>query len=252
MAMASMPADYDYPVPIPGPSFGDSQCGMAMAGGIAAALYHRERTGRGCVVDVSLLSAGLWAAQGTNVGACLSGEEALPRYDRRRPTNPLATTYRTADGRFVALGLLEADRHWPAFCESIGQGELRTDPRFSTAEARRENIEACVAILEGVFSERRLDEWIKLLEQIELPFGVVRTPKEAQHDPQARINGFIQDLPLDAGLTLPVTIAPTQFDCEAPQPKRAPSHAAHTDELLQSLGYSWDDIVGLKVSGAIA
>ena len=55
MAVASMPVDYDYPITIPGPSFGDSQCGTALAGGIAAALYHRERTQRGCVVDVSLL-----------------------------------------------------------------------------------------------------------------------------------------------------------------------------------------------------
>ena len=107
MAVASMPADYHYPIPIPGPSFGDSQCGMAMAGGIAAALYHRERTGRGSIVDVSLLSAGLWAAQGTNVGAWLTDHDSLPPRNRRRPPNPLATTYRTADDRFLSLGLLE-------------------------------------------------------------------------------------------------------------------------------------------------
>ena len=57
MAVATMPADYKYPITIPGPAFGDSQCGTALAGGIAAALYQRERTQRGCVVDVSLLGA---------------------------------------------------------------------------------------------------------------------------------------------------------------------------------------------------
>ncbi len=251
MAIASMPVDYDYPITIPGPSFGDSQCGTAMAGGIAAALYHRERTGRGCVVDVSLLSAGLWAAQGTNVGACLTDGETLPRHNRRRPTNPLATTYRTGDGRFISLGLLEADRHWPGFCDAIGHGELVADPRFDTAEARRENIEQCVEILEGVFAERPLDEWTKIMEQAELPFGVVRTPREAQNDPQAKINGFVQSLQLDAGVTLPVTVAPALFDGEAPVPTPAPAHAAHTDEVLQALGYSWDEIVELKVNGAV-
>jgi crotonobetainyl-CoA:carnitine CoA-transferase CaiB-like acyl-CoA transferase len=251
MAVASMPVDYDYPITIPGPSFGDSQCGTAMAGGIAAALYHRERTGRGCVVDVSLLSAGLWAAQGTNVGACLTDEDALPRYDRRRPPNPLATTYRTADGRFISLGLLEADRHWPGFCETIGHAELLADPRFSSAEARRENIEDCVKVVEGIFGERPLAEWIKILKEAELPFGVVRTPKEAQFDPQARINGFVQEIQLDAGVTLPVTVAPALFDEEAPVPTPAPAHAVHTDEVLQELGYSSDEIVALKVDGAI-
>jgi crotonobetainyl-CoA:carnitine CoA-transferase CaiB-like acyl-CoA transferase len=251
MAIASMPVDYDYPVPIPGPSFGDSQCGTAMAGGIAAALYHRERTGRGSVVDVSLLSSGLWAAQGTNVGACLTDDDALPRHNRRRPPNPLATTYRTGDGRFVALGLLEADRHWPGFCEAIGHAELLTDPRFDTAEARRKNIELCVETLEGVFAKRPLAEWTKVLEQAGLPFGVVRTPREAQADPQARINGFVRDLPLDAGVILPVTVAPALFDGEAPVPTPAPAHAAHTDEVLEEHGYSWDEIVDLKVDGAI-
>jgi crotonobetainyl-CoA:carnitine CoA-transferase CaiB-like acyl-CoA transferase len=251
MAIASMPADYDYPIPIPGPSFGDSQCGMAMAGGIAAALYHRERTGRGSIVDVSLLSAGLWAAQGTNVGASLTDHDSLPLRNRRRPPNPLATTYRTADDRFLSLGLLEADRHWPGFCAAIGRSELVSDPRFDTADARRANIEDCVEIIEAAFLERPLDEWTKALDAAGLPFGVVRTPREAQADPQARVNGFVQDLALDAGVTLPVTVAPALFDGEAPVPTRAPAHAAHTDEVLEHLGYSWDEIVELKVSGAI-
>jgi crotonobetainyl-CoA:carnitine CoA-transferase CaiB-like acyl-CoA transferase len=252
MAVASMPVGYDYPIPIPGPSFGDSQCGMAMAGGIAAALYHRERTGRGSVVDVSLLSAGLWAAQGTNVGAYLTDDESLPRHNRRQPPNTLATTYRIGDGRFVALGLLEADRHWPGFCDAIGHAELVIDPRFDTADARREHIELCVEILEGIFAERPLDEWTKVLELAELPFWVVRTPREAQADPQARINGFVQDLQLDAGMTLPVTLVPALLDGEAPAPTPAPNHCMHTDEVLQELGYSWDEIVDLKVDGAIA
>ncbi len=88
MAVASMPADYDYPITIPGPAFGDSQCGTALAGGIAAALYQRERTQRGCVVDVSLLGAALWASQGTNVGACLSDGDALPPAGPSAPAEP--------------------------------------------------------------------------------------------------------------------------------------------------------------------
>ena len=252
MAVAAMPTDYEYPVAIPGPSFGDSQCGTALAAGVSAALYHRERTGRGCVIDVSLLSAGLWAAQGTNVGSCLADTETLPKYDRRRPPNPLANTYRTGDGRYLSLGLLEADRYWEPFCTGVGHPEVFDDERFTTTEKRRDNIEACVEVLDQIFAEQPLERWIEVLRELELPFGVVRTPKEAQQDPQARLHGFVQDLQLDGGVSLPVTVAPALFDEEAPVPTPAPSHAAHTDEVLREVGYSQDEVMELKVSGAIA
>ncbi len=251
MAVASMPVDYDYPIAIPGPSFGDSQCGTALAGGIAAALFQREKTQKGCVVDVSLLGAALWASQGTNVGACLSDGEVLPAHDRRRPPNPLVNTYRTSDGRFVMLGSLQADRYWPRFCEAIGRPELLEDERFADAERRRENIEVCVELIDAAFAERPLEYWAAAFKEVRLPFAVIRTPREAQGDPQARVNGFIQDLALDSGVTLPVTVAPAIFDEEPPLPAPAPGHAAHTDEVLMEVGYSEDQILGLRIGGAI-
>lgn len=251
MAVASMPVDYRYPIAIPGPSFGDSQCGTALAGGIAAALYQRERTGHGSVIDVSLLSAGLWASQGTNVGACLSDGDVLPAHDRRRPSNPLVNTYRTGDGRFIMLGSLQADRYWPRFCEAIGRPEWLSDERFADAEARREHIEECVQAIDAAFEEHTLDDLEAAFERVRLPFAVIRTPREAQSDPQARLNGFVQDLALDTGVTLPVTVAPAIFDEEPPLPSPAPGHASNTDEVLAELGYSEEQIMELRISGAI-
>jgi crotonobetainyl-CoA:carnitine CoA-transferase CaiB-like acyl-CoA transferase len=251
MAIASMPVDYRYPIAIPGPSFGDSQCGTALAGGIAAALYQRERTGHGSVIDVSLLSAGLWASQGTNVGACLSDGEVLPAHDRRRPSNPLVNTYRTGDGRFIMLGSLQADRYWPRFCEAIGHPELLADDRFADADSRRENIEACVDALDAAFLEHTLEALAEAFTTVRLPFAVIRTPREAQDDPQARLNGFIQDLTLDSGLTMPITVAPAIFDEEPPLPSPAPGHASDTDEVLAELGYSDEEIMELRIGGAI-
>lgn len=251
MAVASMPVDYGYPIAIPGPSFGDSQCGTALAGGIAAALYQRERTGRGSVIDVSLLSAGLWASQGTNVGACLSDGDVLPAHDRRRPSNPLVNTYRTGDGRFIMLGSLQADRYWPRFCDAIGHRELLEDERFVDADRRREHIEACVQAIDAAFEEHTLDELTAAFKEVRLPFAVINTPREAQSDPQARLNGFIQDLTLDSGVTLPITVAPAIFDEEAPLPSSAPGHASDTDEVLAELGYSDEQIMELRIGGAI-
>jgi crotonobetainyl-CoA:carnitine CoA-transferase CaiB-like acyl-CoA transferase len=251
MAVASMPADYRFPVPIPGPSFGDSQCGTALAGGIAAALYQRERSQQGCVIDVSLLSAGLWASQGTNVGACLSDGEALPAHDRRCPPNPLVNTYRTSDGRFIMLGSLQPDRYWPRFCQAIGHPELLDDERFVDADRRRENIEECVQAIDAAFAEHTLEELATAFSEVRLPYGVIRTPREAQHDPQARLNGIIQDLVLETGLTLPITVAPAIFDETPPIPTPAPRHASNTDEVLAEVGFTTEQIMELKIGGAI-
>jgi len=251
MAVASMPVDYEYPIAIPGPSFGDSQCGTALAGAIAAALYQRERTQTGCTIDVSLLGAALWASQGTNVGACLSDGEVLPAHDRRRPSNPLVNTYRTSDGRFIMLGSLQADRYWPRFCEAIGRPDLLVDERFADSDGRRQNIQVCVELIDAAFAERPLEHWAKAFKDVRLPFGIIQTPREAQHDAQARLNGFVQDLTLDAGVTLPITIAPAVFDEEPPVPAPAPGHAANTDEVLAEVGYSADQILALRIDGAI-
>lgn len=251
MAIATMPADYNYPITIPGPSFGDSQCGTALAGGIAAALFQRERTGRGSVVDVSLLGAALWASQGTNVGACLSEGDALPAQDRRRPPNVLVNTYRTSDGRFMVLGSLQADRYWPRFCDAIGHPELLDDERFVDADRRQANVEECVRVIDEIFATRSLAEWSASFKAVRMPFGVVRTPREAQADPQARVNGFVQDLTLDSGVTLPVVVAPAIFDEEPPVPAAAPTHARDTDDVLAAVGYSSDEIINLKISGAV-
>ncbi|MEX2293551.1 MAG: CoA transferase [Acidimicrobiales bacterium] len=251
MALAAKPVDYDYPIAIPGPSFGDSQCGTALAGAIAAALYQRERTQTGSLIDVSLLSAALWAAQGTNIGACLSDGDVLPAHDRRRPANALVNTYRTRDGRFMVLGALQADRYWPRFCEAIGHPELLDDERFADADARRANIEECVQVIDAAFAEHSFDHWAGAFQSARMPFGMVKTPREAQDDPQARINGFVQDLTLDSGVTLPVTVAPAIFDEEPPVAVPAPEHAADTDDVLVALGYSPNQIMELKIAGAI-
>jgi crotonobetainyl-CoA:carnitine CoA-transferase CaiB-like acyl-CoA transferase len=222
-----------------------------LAGAIAAALYQRERTQKGCVIDVSLLGAALWASQGTNVGACLSDGEVLPAHDRRRPPNPLVNTYRTSDGRFIMLGSLQADRYWPRFCEAIGRPDLLVDERFANSDARRANIEACVELIDAAFAEQPLEHLATTFKDVRLPFGIIQTPREAQHDVQAKLNGFIQDLTLDTGLTLPVTIAPAVFDEQPPVPTPAPHYATNTDEVLAEVGYSVDQIMALRIDGAI-
>jgi crotonobetainyl-CoA:carnitine CoA-transferase CaiB-like acyl-CoA transferase len=238
-------------VSLPGPAFGDIQSGMALAGGISAALYHRERTGSGVVVDSSLFANGLWAMQATSVGASTLGREVLPPINRAVPMNPLVNHYRTADGRYVMLVMLDSNRHWPSFCAALGRPELAGDERFTDERARRRNAAACVVELDAVFAANPLAHWQGALAGQEGPWAVVQTPGEALRDPQATANGYTRTVEYPDGRRLDLVAAPVQFD-EAHHPLApAPEHGAHTDEVLSSLGMDWDSIVDLKIKGVV-
>ena len=252
MSTAAMPADYDYPVPLPGPAFGDIQTGMHLAGGVAAALYHRERTGSGVVVDTSLLASGMWAMQASIAGAYAIGAKQLPKADRRRPMNPVANTYRTSDDRYLSLAMLEADRYWPGFCEAIGHVELAQDERFATARDRRANVDACVEVLDAIFRGRSLCEWEAALSSQEGQWAVIQTAGDALDDPQNMANGYIREVKYENGATLPLVTTPVQFDGHSPGLVPAPDHAADTDAALTGIGLTTDELLSLKVLGAIS
>jgi crotonobetainyl-CoA:carnitine CoA-transferase CaiB-like acyl-CoA transferase len=251
-ALAARPAGYDYPIPLPGPAFGDIQTGMHLAGGVVGGLYNRERTGKGSVVDVSLLSSGLWAMQATMAGSYVTDQQQLVRSDRTRPQNPLTSSYRTKDDRFIGLAMLEADRYWPAFATTIGRADLVEHPHFVDAATRFANLGEVVATLDGIFIERTLDEWIPVLSAQEGPWTVVTSPREALDDQQAAANGYVQTLHYPNGATLPLVVSPVQFGEQPAELRSAPDHAAHTDEVGQELGLSWDELIELKTKGAIS
>ena len=123
----------------PGPAFGDVIGGLTIAGGISAALYHRQRTGEALVVDNSLLATSMWATGASSLAAGLFGFSRMPRGDRRKTPNPIVGNYRTSDGRFLSLVMLESDRYWPDLVNLLGAPELAEDPRFIDARARAEN-----------------------------------------------------------------------------------------------------------------
>jgi crotonobetainyl-CoA:carnitine CoA-transferase CaiB-like acyl-CoA transferase len=251
VSVAAMAPDGRYPVALPGPAYGDIQSGAHLAGGIAAALFRRERTGEGAVVDVSLLGSGLWAMQPTIAGAHASGQEKLAPLERRRPANPLWNVYRTADGHFLALSMLEGDRYWPGFCIAVDRPELIVEERFADADARLANSEACVEVLDAIFARYPLEEWKRILGSQEGPWSVMQTPRAALDDPQALANDYVQWVKYDNGATLPLVTAPAQIDGTPAALRAAPGHGTETDEILVEAGLTWDDIIRLKVSGAI-
>lgn len=245
------PDSLGYPVTMPGPAFGDVLGGLALAGAVSTALFHRERTGEALTVDGSLLATGAWAMGGTIAGAYAFNQKVYPKYTPDRAPNPLVNTYRTADDRFVTLVMLESDRFWPELVTALGVPELITDERFDSHAKRAQNhVEACAALAEA-FATKTFTEWEPILETLNGAWAKVQHPLEVVDDPQVVANNYIADLEDYKGTPFKLVAAPVQFN-EAPgETRRSPEHGEHTDEVLQEVGYSMEEIIELKVSGAI-
>ena len=127
------PPGQDYPFMQPGPAYGDVLGGLTLAGGVTAALLHRDRTGEALVVDNSLLAMGMWATGATLAGAGLFGIDRLPFSAHDQMPNPLVNYYRTKDDRYLLLNMLQYDRFWPELVTAAGRPELADDPASTRA-----------------------------------------------------------------------------------------------------------------------
>jgi crotonobetainyl-CoA:carnitine CoA-transferase CaiB-like acyl-CoA transferase len=235
-------------------AFGDGIGGMTIAGGIAAALFHRERTGEAKVVDVSLLATAMWVLSPDIVASKLLPPEMsqLPWAPRTARFNPVVNNYKTKDGRWLILVHLQPDRYWPDLCRRIGRPDLATDPRFKDAKVRFENREACITELDRTFAQRTLAEWRIALDGMEGPWAPTQTARELHEDRQAIENGYTQEV--DGGKRGRFTLvrSPVQFDGQRAALQRGPEMGEHTDEVLrEKLGLSTEQLLELKASGAI-
>lgn len=234
------------------PAFGDSVGALALAGGVAAALLKRERTGEPSVVDVSLLGTAMWTMAPDIVASpLLAPGKSIPLPDRTAALNPLANSYRTADGRWIVLMALQADRYWPEVCTRLGCGELVADPRFTTAKARYQNRRECVAALDGVVAARTLAEWRVRLAGMEAPWAVMQSAGELHDDPQALANGYFGEVSGGDAGSFRVVASPVSFDGARPALSPSPELGQHTEEVLLELGLAWEELERLKAAGAI-
>lgn len=252
IANALTPPGLEWPI-APRPAFGDLPGGMTIAGGIAAALLARERTGEAPIVDVSLLGFAMWTLSPDIVASKLFGRDPLAQMRGRREQNPnpLVGQYKTKDGRYLSLMMLQPDRHWAEACERLGRPDLVDDPRFATGMARYENREECIRIFDEAIGARTLDEWRHAFEGMKGVWAPVQTAIELYDDPQVAPNGYIVDVQRDDGVEFPLVANPVMFDEETYELRAAPEHGQHTEELLLELGYSWEDIVNYKGTGAV-
>jgi len=252
IAMAIKDPGDDHVSPPPAPAFGDSIGAMTIAGGIMGALFHRAQTGEATTVDVSLLGVGMWS-MGAALALSLQFDRGWAPPPRGTPTgNPLTGTYRTSDGRFVALSCLQATKYWPEACEVLGFPELASDPRFATAEAIRDNVGAATDAVRNAFASRTADEWRTRLTGFSGQWAMVQDTLEAAQDPQAVANGYLVDSATADGTPFQLAGAPVQYGGEPTPTRRAPEFNEHGDAILASLGLDTETILDLKLKGVVA
>ena len=250
IANALTPGDAAHPIG-GRPAFGDLAGGMAIAGGIAAGLLQRATTGEAPLVDVSLLGLAMWQLSPDIVASGLYGGDPMPKFGRSASPNPLVGAYKTSDGRFITLMMLQSDRYWAEFCTCIGRPDMIDDPRFVDGGARFANREECVKTIDEVFASRTYVEWKDALAKLSGAWSPVQQANELVDDPQVSANGYLPHISREDGKEYDLVANPVQMDETADELRPAPEHGQHTEELLLELGLEWDDIIAYKEAGAI-
>lgn len=230
---------------------GDHTTAITAVSAVCAALLARQRTGAGQFVTASLLRTGVYVL-GWDVNTRLRLGRVESPYDRRQIPNPLVNCYRSGDGRWFWLLGLQGDRHWPDLVRAVERPELLDDPRFANIRIRREHHEACVATLDAIFATRPMAHWAMALDRAGMWWAPVQTVSEMIDDPQARASGAFVPTQVPEG-TVDMVASPAGFaGTPAAPPAMAPELGQHTEEILLELGYGWEQIAGLRDTGAIA
>jgi crotonobetainyl-CoA:carnitine CoA-transferase CaiB-like acyl-CoA transferase len=231
-------------------AMGDAPSGAMLAGGIGTALYRREKTGKGIVVDVALLNMAVWQLGVDLTAATVTRQEPQGLHGTTLPS-PLIGPYRTGDDRWLLLNMLDDTRHWEPTCRALGMDALITDPRFADTAARSEHREECKTLFVDAIGSRTLADLRAQLSAHDTIFSALASPLEVIDDPQVIANGYLAQHPTHD--TARLATAPMQFDDEMVEiTKGAPEIGEHTDEVLGALGYSPDDLEDLRKVGAIA
>jgi crotonobetainyl-CoA:carnitine CoA-transferase CaiB-like acyl-CoA transferase len=147
--------------------------------------------------------------------------------------------------------MLQPGRYWPEFCRRIDREDLVTDERFATVEALMANAAEAAAILLNEIAGRKLPEWIAVFSGMEGQWSVAQDPWEVAQDPALRANGMIGEVFDIDGSRRELVANPVQFDQTPASLTRAPQFAEHTDEILYELGKSDDELIDLKIAGAV-
>ena len=239
----------DGPLPQP-PAFYDLQGGNTIAGAIGTALFKRERTGEGSVIDVSLMNVGMWSIAPDLVSAPYISE--LMKISRDRPRQP--------DHQLVphvrrSLDLPRVPPGRPVLGRAVRRARsARPDRRRALRDmgVRYVHRAECVADLDAIFGARTLAEWMETLQDFSGVWAPVLNFQELHEHPQVEPNGFLPTVTGLDGKDFRLVAPPMHFDGEPTVPAGpAPELGQHTELVLLDAGLDWDEISAARESGAL-
>jgi crotonobetainyl-CoA:carnitine CoA-transferase CaiB-like acyl-CoA transferase len=210
---------------------GDHITALAALAGMLAAVLEQRATGRGRVVEVSLLRTGAYVL-GWDIGLQLALGKVAKSEPRHNNQTPLMNAYRTADGRWLFLTGLEAGRHVGAVCRALGRPDLLEDPRFADAAAIRRHRSEVIAVLDEVIAQRPLCEWAERFDDAGVWWAPAQTPAQVVGDPQLRANDGLVEV--DGGALTSMN-GPVSFSDARPPVTRVPVLGEHTEEVLAEM-----------------
>ena len=231
------------------PALLDMVAAVHMAAGVGAALFNREKTGRGQELKLSLYHTAVWTMAMDTQGALFG--MPLPKQDRLRTQQVLWNTYCSKDGRWFQMCMSTPD-FWAPFCTAIERPDLENDPRYNTPENRAQNCEELIQILSQVMATKTRAEWEKRFTEYKLIYTFALFPAEVITDPRALANDFFTEIEHPViGKERLVNSTIKFSETPASIRKVAPQVGQHTEEVLLDLGYTWDDISELKDQSVI-
>lgn len=233
---------------------GDAYGGLMSALGIMLALYHRNRTGRGQMLDASLYGAQLFlGAPSLQAYLATGGDTYAKQQPRKAAENPLWNRYRAKD-KWVFLCVPNIDENWSRLCAGLDDPALAGEPRFDTPEKRRRHAKALIARLDKAIKRRPAAEWIERWRGLGIAAGPINNLADLADDPQAWANDYFLETYCDEVQRqvkirgLPIGLSKTPGVVSG----LGPELGQHTELILtETLGYSWEDVARFKEQGVI-
>ena len=240
-----------HPPPFQRGGMGDHNTGLAAAGAISAALFSREKTGRGQLVSTSLMREGMYTMS-FDLSMAMRLGIPVAVADRQTMVNPAINNYQDREGRWFWIVGLEGERHWPPLARAVGHPEWIDDPRFQDPVSRAKNAAVLIAELDQIFATRTRDEWGEIFDAEEdLWWAPVQLIDEVLSDPQAHAAGGFVEVPDGVATTL-LPATPADFQGTPIEHRSmAPNHGEHGDQILRELGKSDEAIGALRNEGVL-
>lgn len=240
---------------VPPQGTGDCAAAQAMAGNIAAALYYREKTGKGCKISSSLVGEAMFLNNFQNINVQFGVEFQKSRKEAKEAT---ANTYQCSDGEWIVFFDNQFDRHFNGLLTAVHREDLIGDPRWTCIEdTREEKAPELIAILDEAFSKMTSDEAVERLKAVDISVEKCISSLESLTDPQVEANHYCIDWTLTSGPhegeTIQMPIVPVAFNDEpcGENQMRGARLGENTKELLGRLGYPEEEIEKLLAAGVV-